>query len=342
MKLTPKFGLTIVPSIPSAQYVSFAKRAEDYGIEYLWMADENPSPPYRDVFMTLATIAAKTEKIRLGTNVCNPFTRHPALTAVATLTLDEISDGRAILGLAAGGTMTLPALGFKLWEKPVKAVREATEATRRLFAGETVSYDGEIVKMNSVKLFSKPRSRIPIYYGVRGPQMLRLTGELADGGLIHTCDGYLEFAIEQIKLGAQKSGRSINEIDMASIGQTGISEDVEDVAELAKVNLTYQIPDCPDILLEKTNIRREEAERIRTVRREEGVSEAVKLVSRRMVDALTIVGKPETVIDIMVERFRKGVTQMIFSHPYGSTPDAGLKLIGEVVIPGVKSKLARS
>jgi 5,10-methylenetetrahydromethanopterin reductase len=334
-----RFGLTILPSNSIETQVEFARKAEGYGIDFVWIPDENPSPPFRDVFLSLAAVATQTDHIRLGTSVCNPYSRHPALIAVAILTLDEISNGRAVLGLGAGGSLTLNPLGIKRWNKPLLTMKQAAESIRELFTGREVTYEGQMVSMNRLRLYEKPRSSIPIYFGARGPQMLRLTGRLADGGLILTSKGYLEFAISQIREGASSLKRSADSLDIAGINLVGVSDDVEAVEELVKPSLTHQIPDCPAILLEKTGIGREAAIGIRKARTESGVEEASRLITKQMIRALNLIGRPEDVIERLVAQVRLGVTQIVFSPPYGKTSGEGLKLIGEVIIPAVKKRL---
>ena len=91
--------LLMLGNVPVAQMVERAKLAEANGYDTLWVADERF---YREVYSTLAVLAQHTTRVQLGTCVTDPFARHPALTAMAIATLDEISNQRAILGIGAG------------------------------------------------------------------------------------------------------------------------------------------------------------------------------------------------------------------------------------------------
>ena len=91
--------LLMLGNVPVAQMVERAKLAEANGYDTLWVADERF---YREVYSTLAILAQHTTRVHLGTCVTDPFSRHPALTAMAIATLDEISNQRAILGFGAG------------------------------------------------------------------------------------------------------------------------------------------------------------------------------------------------------------------------------------------------
>src|SRR5215469_9913537 len=129
--------LLMLGNVPMAQMVERAKLAEANGYDALWVADERF---YREVYSTLAVLALNTGKVKLGTCVTDPYARHPALTAMAIATLDEISNGRALLGFGAG-ISGFAELGI-VRNKPARAMREAIELIRQLLKGETVDFKG--------------------------------------------------------------------------------------------------------------------------------------------------------------------------------------------------------
>src|ERR1700748_3498871 len=91
--------LLLLGNVPVSRLVDRAKVAEATGYSAVWLADERF---YREVYTCLGQIAAHTTKVLVGPSVTDPYSRHPALTAMAIATLDEISGGRAILGIGAG------------------------------------------------------------------------------------------------------------------------------------------------------------------------------------------------------------------------------------------------
>ena len=119
---TMTLDLLMLGNVPMTQMVERAKLAEANGYDTLWVADERF---YREVYSTLAILAEHTTKVKLGTCVTDPFARHPALTAMAIATLDEISNQRAILGVGAG-ISGFPELGI-VRKKPAVAIREMIE-----------------------------------------------------------------------------------------------------------------------------------------------------------------------------------------------------------------------
>ena len=150
-----EYGVGLPPSGPVADLVALAEEIERLGYRYLWVNDERLE---RDPFTVLAAMAQRTERIRLGPGVTNPYSRHPALIATATATLDELSGGRAVLGLGAGGT-NHRALGIER-KAPATALREASELIRALWAGSTITVEGDVVRAREARLdFSASASR---------------------------------------------------------------------------------------------------------------------------------------------------------------------------------------
>lgn len=197
--------LLMLGNVPISQMVARAKLAETSGYEALWVADERF---YREVYSTLAVLAQHTTKIKLGTCVTDPFARHPALTAMAIATLDEISNKRAILGIGAG-ISGFSELGV-VRKKPAVAIREAIHVIRELLKGESVDFHGDVVNFNNGKLSFKPvRADIPVYVASNGPLGQRMTGGTADGAIMEGCGNVEEVKAFRAVLaeGARKKGR---------------------------------------------------------------------------------------------------------------------------------------
>src|SRR5213593_1694105 len=152
-------GLLLLPTYEPARLAALAEMAEAAGYDDLWLADERF---FREVYASLTLCALRTRRIRLGPCVTDPYSRHPALTAMAIATLDEISDRRAVLGIGAG-VSGFRELGVDA-SRPAVAIREAVELIRRLLAGETVTVQGRVVSFTNGRLdFAPPRADLPIY-----------------------------------------------------------------------------------------------------------------------------------------------------------------------------------
>lgn len=176
--MTPLFEAEISPCMPAHDVVSLAVQAEEAGFDRLGISCVALWP---DTYQLQALAAAATRRIRVGSMVTNPYTRHAAVHAAALATLDDVSGGRAFCGLGVGAG--LEPLGIA-YPRPARALRETVQAIRGLLAGDSVSLDGETLKLVDARLRCPPAGRVPIAIGTRSPQVMRLAGELADIALV--------------------------------------------------------------------------------------------------------------------------------------------------------------
>jgi len=234
------FGVGMAPVEPLKKVVATAKLAEELGFEYVVHADQRFAGE-KDVFVTLAADALNTRTVKLGPCVSDPFTRIPAMLAVAIASLDELSGGRAVLGLGAGGS------GFAqlhLERKHVnQAIREAIVMIKALLAGDVVNFDGQLFKLTDAQLKFTARRDIPIYLATRSPMNLELAGELADGALIATyvSKDQLKFAVDRVRAGAEKAGRKLEDVKLISWVYTSISDDGHQAVENVRYFVTQAI-----------------------------------------------------------------------------------------------------
>jgi 5,10-methylenetetrahydromethanopterin reductase len=208
-----KLSLASLGGEPGAQFLEQVKLAELLGFHAFFHNDKKWA---REVFARLGAATQVTTRIGLGTSVIDPYTRHAALLAQATATLAEMAPGRFRVIMGSGSHFeTLPGYGSP---KPVAGLREAAELMRRLWRGEKVTLDGEIVKFRDGTLDWKPTGIPPLYIASRGPQILKLAGTVADGVLIGsfaTPPG-IAYAKEHIAAGLQASQRDWKDVRLCS------------------------------------------------------------------------------------------------------------------------------
>jgi 5,10-methylenetetrahydromethanopterin reductase len=175
------FGLAFLGDEDSRGVIQWARDLERHEhLSRLWVADEHF---LRDPWVQLGAIGAVTTRVSIGICITDPYTRHPALTAAAAATLQELSGGRALLGLGAGST-GFPALGLTP-RLPAQAVTECIELCRRMWhEPKAFSYQGQQIQFLDDNLDFKPPSPVPIYVAARGPKMLAVAARLADAVLI--------------------------------------------------------------------------------------------------------------------------------------------------------------
>jgi 5,10-methylenetetrahydromethanopterin reductase len=335
--------LLMLGNVPMPQMIERAKLAEANGFDAVWVADERF---YREVYSTLAVLAVHTERIRLGTCVTDPYARHPALTAMAIATLDEISNGRALLGFGAG-ISGFAELGI-VRRKPALAMREAIQLIRRLLKGETVDYHGEVIGFTNGKLSFKPvRSEIPVYVASNGPLGQRMTGAVADGAIMEGCGSVEEVGAfrEILAQGAQKAGRDPKAVKIivrlntciATSGKTARDAIRLGVARmLAAGRLKFRTAEARGLTLSA-----EAVAPFANVHYAAGAAPyapLLPLVTDRHVDAFTLAGTVEEVAEHMVSLKAAGVDGFIVMPfaPEGGTAEATLTQMGTKVWPLVQ------
>jgi 5,10-methylenetetrahydromethanopterin reductase len=179
--------LQLLGDVPVPRLIDRGRLAEANGYSAVWVSDERF---YREVYTCLGQVAAHTSRVHIGPSVTDPYARHPALTAMAIATLDEVSDGRAILGIGAGIS------GFAELQierqKPARAMREAIAVIRALLRGETVDFQGDVIALNHARLSFSPSRVVPVYVASNGVMGQRMAAEIADGIIVNACASVAE------------------------------------------------------------------------------------------------------------------------------------------------------
>lgn len=173
----PRTGVWTFPDGDAFALVELAEQIEGLGFDEWWLGDEGPA---REPFSVLSAAAMRTSRIRLGIGISNPFTRHPALTTTTAHTLHELSGGRAILGVGAGGELALGPFQLRV-TKPVSAVdrfiRIARAVATRSATEGYVPADGAVGNREDLPA-------LPLYVGARGEMLNRLASRVADGAFV--------------------------------------------------------------------------------------------------------------------------------------------------------------
>ncbi|MBP2031111.1 5,10-methylenetetrahydromethanopterin reductase [Methanohalophilus levihalophilus] len=325
------FGIEFVPSDPVLKIAHYAKLAEQQGFDNVWITDHYNN---RDVYTTLAFLAMNTNTIKLGTGVTNPYTRNAAITASSIGAVNEISGGRAILGIGPGDKATFDAMGIS-WDKPLSTTKETIEALKGFFEGKKVEMDGDMIKFGGAKMAFKTGD-VPIYMGAQGPKMLELAGEVADGVLInasHPKD--FEVAVEKIAAGAKKAGRDPKDIDVAAYACFSIDKDAAKAKSAAKIVVAFIVAGSPDMVLERHGIDvAAKADIGAAIAKGDFGALMGDLVTDDMINAFSICGTPEDCKARIDELMAIGVTQVVAGSPIGPNKEKAIKLIGKEIIGG--------
>src|SRR5438034_3559109 len=201
-------------SLAFPEAVELAQRAEALGFESVWM----PEAYGTDAVSILGALAARTQRIRLGTGIVNVFSRTPALRGQTAATLDLISGGRFILGLGTSGHQVVSGWHGMPFDQPLVRMRETIAIVRQVLRRERLIFEGEVFRLDKgLKLLARPvRDTVPIYLATLTPGGLRLTGELADGWIPTLfAPEHMNLFRSQLQAGARAAGRPLETLAIA-------------------------------------------------------------------------------------------------------------------------------
>lgn len=230
-----RFGVGLYPTGDTRENVRVGALAEELGYDTIWVTD---SPLiWRELYITLAAIACRTERVRLGSAVTTGVTRHPAVTASAAASLAELTDGRFCLGLGSGDS-SLATTGGR--PETLAEFRRTVAMLRALLAGETA---GAEPKTGLQMAWSKG-AQVPLYVAASGPRMLELAGEVADGVImmVGVQEARVRAAIECVKTGALAAGRDAGAIELVLWTACTVSDrSPRDAVEAVKANVARAV-----------------------------------------------------------------------------------------------------
>ena len=341
-------GLLLMPSRPAAELADLAARAEALGYDDFWLADERF---FREVYALLALAAARTTRIRLGPCVTDPFSRHPALTAMAIATLDEISGGRAVLGLGAG-VSGFRELGIDAARSAV-AIREAVELIRRLLAGQSVTVKGQQVSFDGGRLdFAPRRAAIPIYVASQREAGCRVAGRVADGAIMQgsVAEPLLRFFRTTVAEGARRAGRDPAQVELVARLNVCVSDDVRAARDAMRPTVVRSlVAQRPDFFtfrtagLELPEPLRAQVLALPYTHDAAPLMKVAPLVPDAFVDAVTLAGSAAEVATGVARLARSGIGQLMVYPVASQGSIAGtIERFQTEVMPAVRKELERS
>ncbi len=201
-----EYGVGLFPTEPLQKMIDLAKVSEELGYTHVWVGDSHLI--WREAYVNMAAMALNTSRVKLGTGVTNPLTRHPSVVGSAYATLEEYAPGRTIVGIGLGDssveTMGLKPAKLAFFEKTLQQMRDLL--------------DGKEVQLETGKIhvLHPCKNKVPIYVAASGPKMLELSGRIADGiiVLVGVADDYIAHAKEKIGAGAKAAGRKLEDINL--------------------------------------------------------------------------------------------------------------------------------
>ncbi|MHA2230966.1 MAG: LLM class flavin-dependent oxidoreductase [Candidatus Hodarchaeales archaeon] len=312
------FGVGLPTSRPSEETLQLAVDVEALGFGQVWIGDHYHS---RNPFLLLATIATHTHQIKLCTGITNPFQISPAVLASTIVTLDELSNGRVLLGLGVGDETTLKQIGVYP-ANPVSAMSQCVAVIRDLWEGKSISGFVGPFQWEGARLKIGPPNRLPIYIGAQNIGMVRLALEKGDG-LVMNASSPLDYRWIN-RIGINERPKSFQTIAYL------IVEINNAPSSLLRQLLAQIVAGASNKMLERHEIPLEDADQIIRFVRQGRYQEAGQAITERMIDSFAVVGSLSMVEMRIEELRREKVNGFIFGGPLAEDRREGLRNLAEI------------
>lgn len=278
------------PSRPASMSAGeWGKRAEGLGYDSIWMSEGWGV----DALLSLAEIALRTETIRCCTAIVNTYSRTPPVLAMAGATLQQLSGGRAVLGVGPSHAPLVESLHTMDYDRPVRRTHEAIELVRELTGGaDEVTYDGEVFEVEGYPGFDTP---VPVYNAALGEANRRATGRVADGWLpyLYPVSGLRE-AFETIAETARAGDRDPDDIEVTPQILAAVHDDPEAAKDPIRSYVASYIGTLPNYRNALARWYPDESEAIGDAWADGGLEAAKSEVTDEIVFDLGVAGTPET------------------------------------------------
>ncbi|MFN7471157.1 MAG: LLM class flavin-dependent oxidoreductase [Roseiflexaceae bacterium] len=326
-----RFSIRFNNDRPVREYMALARAAEAAGFDQFWVSD--------DLFLygvwpILASCATVTERIQLGTCIVNPYTMHPAEMAMQAIALDELSGGRALLGIGAGAGDFLGWVGLPQ-ERPLTRMLETIAVLRALFAGERVAHQGtELGTWSSDAYMRTPTRQIPIYLGAMSPKMLEAIGSHADGGLpLLFPPEHYAMARNLVDNGIAAAQRDRASVDMAACIWISVGPDTAAAEAVLRHKIAYYGHALSDTILANLGVPRSAFVPIEhAMQHDHDEARACALVTPEML-RIGITGSGSDVLPRLQALVNAGARHISFGPPLGPDPLRAIEILGTEVLP---------
>jgi len=305
---------------PVAGIVELSPLIEQAGFGAFWKGESNSTDP----LILLSGIAARTKKLKLGTAIYHIYGRSPVTLGVQSATLQDLSDGRLLLGLGVANK-TIAAWHGGTFDRPLRRAREYIDIVRQTAAGERVEYQGEIYSTGQrFQLSWKPsHPSFPIYLAGLGPQMTKLVGQISDGVFINMAiPSTIRDIASRVRAGAVEAGRDPSKVEIISKVRVSLHPDRAVArSRLRQVLTFYNIADHYRDMLIASGFEPEVKE-IQEAFKAGGFKAAATKMTDAYMDKLPVI--PATSVEEIKERLKPfaeaGATRLIVPYVPVSEP----------------------
>ncbi len=319
--------------------LTFATEAEKLGVDQAWSAEAWGM----DAITPLAYLAARTERMQLGTGIMQVCARTPASVAMTAMSMDTITDGRFLLGLGNSGPQVVEGLHGQPFERPVTRMREMVEIVRLACSGEKLAYQGKTIELprpggqGKALRLAQPATTVPIYLATLAPRALEMTGAIADGwlGTSFTPDAP-EAHLEHLRRGAEKAGRQLSDLTLGVDAAIAITDDPEPLIQTQKAMMAFQLSAMGSPTMNFYNDAyaragfQDACTEVRQLWLEKKRAEAIQAVPDEMIQKTAIFGD-EAWVRERLRKYRDAGIDELMLHPVGADTTAQLDVLGRAV-----------
>lgn len=319
-----RWGVELTPDVPAATIGELAAEVEAADLDAAFVSNHYGN---RDPIVALTRCVGRTDRIRLGPGVVNPYETHPVRLASQIAAVNELSDGRAVFGIGAGDRSTLRTMGIDR-DRPVAVVRASIEVVRTLLAGDRSDRSGAI-ETRAASL-NYPTEPAPIYLGAQGPQMLAMGASVADGILFNgaAMADYRE-ALPAIERGVDRRPDDLGPISVLGFTSVSVHEDDARARFAARKPVAYIVAGAPDAIATRHGLDREAVTAVREALEANDRDAAYDRVTDGMIDAFCVAGTPDAVAE-RLDALAAVVDGIVAASPLGPDRDVAIELLGEI------------
>lgn len=318
-----------------ARLAAYAIRAEELGLDSVWISDH--FQPWRltgghapNSVAWLAWVAARTQRVQLGTSVMTPtFRYNPAVVAQTFATMACLAPGRIALGVGTGEALNEVAVGaiegagqWPAFKERFGRLREAVDLMRALWTQDSVDHDGEYYRTHDARIFDRPDEPVPVYIAAGGPMVARYAGRYGDGMICTSGKGrslYADELVPAVGVGLAAKGRDSADIDRMI--EVKLSWDPDPQRALA--NTRFWAP---------LSLSAEQKHSITSPAQMEAAADELPIeqVARRWI----VASRPQEVVDAVRTYTDLGFTHVVVHGP-GDDQERFLTSFCEQVLPGL-------
>ncbi|MCE7735631.1 MAG: LLM class flavin-dependent oxidoreductase [Candidatus Heimdallarchaeota archaeon] len=314
------------------EYGRIAKKVEEFGFDRITVYNDML---YQPAWLPLTIIAQTTDKIKLGPAAVNPFTSHPMNIAGNISLLNDLSKGRAYLGLARGAWLDFIGVSHP---KPITALREAFICINHLLNRDKRELEGEFFPLSGgdTLRWNTTEAKIPMLLGTWGLKTLDrcfpYVSEVKIGGTVNSdYVSYFKKRIDEIKI--KRSFQ--NSVAIVAGAVCVVDEEGEVARELAKKEVSLYLPVVAE--LDKTvNLEKSILEGITEATKRYDFDAASEFISDSLLEKFAFAGTVEDVIQQSIRLFDGGASRIEYGTPHGLEMNRGVELLGKEVLPVIK------